>query len=74
MYREIYRLYARPSFFEGMARLFDFGGSLNQYNYSKSPNEADLRAMEADWQMVGEDLRNALKEYAVINHLEDLHE
>ena len=33
--------YARPSFLEGMARIFDFNGALNQYDM---PYLEDLRA------------------------------
>ena len=54
-------LYARPSFFEGLARLLDVGGTLNEYNTSKSPEEADYRAIFADWQAVGLDIDMAIK-------------
>ena len=64
-YKKIYRLYNRPSFWEGVARLFDFGGRLtHQYHYSSSNEEADSRAIESDWQFVGEDLREAIRQYA----------
>jgi hypothetical protein len=53
-------LYARPSFLEGAARLFDFSGSLNTYNESSTPAEADTRAMYEDWRAVGHDLQTAL--------------
>lgn len=62
-YKEIFRLYERPSFLEGIARLFDFGGWLNQYHYSSSNEEADSRAIESDWRFVGEDLREAIRQY-----------
>ncbi len=32
--------YARPSFIEGMARIFDFGGTLNRY---KAPTLDEIR-------------------------------
>lgn len=56
-------LFARPSFIGGMARILDFGGTLNMYN--ESPNEAiaDLRALAEDWRAVGNTLRSALAEY-----------
>jgi hypothetical protein len=53
-------LFARPSFLEGFARLFDLGGTLNRYNISESPEEADVRALRADWEAVGDDLRQAI--------------
>ena len=57
-------LYARPSFVEGVARLLDFGNFLNTYNTSDSPEEADARALRADWCAVGDDLRAVLAEAA----------
>lgn len=71
MGKEIYRLYARPSFLEGVARLFDLRGSLNKYNYSRSITEADFRSIESDWQFVGNDLRAAIKQFAQENNLEE---
>jgi hypothetical protein len=53
-------LTAQPSFLEGMARLFDFAGTLSVYNESRSPDEADIRALRADWQALGDDMRFAI--------------
>lgn len=58
-----YILYARPSFLEGLARLVDFTGSLNTYNSSNSPEEADSRALMSDWEAVGLDLISAYEEF-----------
>jgi hypothetical protein len=63
MYRLTTYLYATPSFLEGVARLFDFTGSLNAYNCSDSPNQADFKAISSDWMVVGGDLRKAIKNY-----------
>lgn len=41
-------MYAIPSFVEGIARLFDFAGSMTEYNTSPSPDDADRRALAAD--------------------------
>ncbi len=57
-------LFARPSFLEGFARIFDLGGTLNQYSTSSSAQEADARAMRADWAAVGDDIRSAMVEEA----------
>ena len=54
-------LVGRPSYLEGAARLFDFGGSLDTYNVSRTPQEADARALRSDFAMIGKDLRNALE-------------
>ncbi len=51
-------IYARPSFLEGVARIFDFGGTLNTYYYvstDEDPREADARAIASDWEAVGKD-------------------
>ena len=53
-------LFARPSFLEGVARLLDLGGTLNEYNESNSPEDADLVALRSDWEALGQDYRSAL--------------
>lgn len=54
-------LFADPSFLEGVGRLFDFGGTLQQYNVAPSPEEADERATFADWSAVGHQIRRATR-------------
>jgi hypothetical protein len=54
-------LFAGPSFAEGAGRLFDVGGTFNNYNYSPSPEQADLLATSADWRQVGMDIVAAMK-------------
>jgi len=54
-------LFAKPSFMEGVSRVLDLGGTLNQYNRSRTAEEADSLAMWADWSAVGSDLLAALK-------------
>ncbi len=56
-----YDIFAKPSFIEGMARVLDLGGTLNDYNYSCSGDIADIHAVESDWITVGEDLRGPVK-------------
>ena len=41
-------LFARPNFLSGVARIFDFSGSLNQYNGIPSPEAADNLAERMD--------------------------
>ena len=55
-------LYARPSFWEGIARLWDFGGTLNEYNRSLTPEQADFLALRSDWRAAARDLGMALSE------------
>lgn len=53
-------LYARPSFAEGVARLVDFGNTLQEYNTSLSDQQADFLAIAADWRVVSDDLRSVM--------------
>ena len=59
----IFGLYARPSFWEGLARLIDIGGTLNDYNMFESDEQADTRALLSDWEAVGGDLRAAMEQF-----------
>jgi hypothetical protein len=56
-------LFPQASFREGIARLMDYSGSLNLYNRSETPEEADFRALRADWEQVGIDLKNAMSAF-----------
>lgn len=57
-------LYTRASFWEGLGRIIDFTGALNQYNASSSDVEADLAATAADWLAVGDDIRRSMIAYS----------
>lgn len=52
-----------PSFVEGIGRIGDFSGVLNQFNYSNSPEEADQKALRSDWMKVGNELRSAMNRF-----------
>jgi hypothetical protein len=56
-------LYARPSALEGVARLLDFGNSLNEYNVSANGEEADYLALKLDWEAIKEDIRHTVVEF-----------
>ena len=56
--------YANPSFVEGMARTLDIGDTLTVFNDSMTPEEADYRALKADWVAVGEDIKVAIEGFA----------
>ncbi len=58
-----YRLFALPSFTEGVSRLVDFGSTLNIYNVSDSEAEADVAALYSDWRAIGNDLECAINLY-----------
>jgi hypothetical protein len=55
-------LFARPSFLEGVARILDFGNTLQMYNGSDSPAEADAWAFASDWYAIGEDMMRAVNQ------------
>lgn len=56
-------LYARPSFIEGVARIGDFAGGLNEYNVSSDGDEVDRKALESDWRAIGADMWAALRRF-----------
>lgn len=58
-------LFSNPSFFEGLGRVFDFYGSLNNNTYSPlaSPEENDALAILSDWIAVGNDIRYSISNF-----------
>ena len=57
-------LFSEPGFVEGMAHVFDVGGTFTSYNVSKSDKEADYKALKSDWGIVGQDIQKAVDSYA----------
>jgi hypothetical protein len=43
----------------GVARTLDLGAQFDWYNYSPTDEDADARAIYADWTAVGDDLARA---------------
>ena len=64
-------LFARPSFWSGIARLLDLWGAFDDYNRSRTPVEADRRALYSDWYIVGQDILAASEQFE--GELEDEH-
>ena len=56
-------LFAQPSFVSGVARALDIGGTFDSYNYSKTPEDADHKAISLDWKLIGQDLWSAIDRY-----------
>ena len=57
-------LYAKPSFWGGMASAVDLGGTLvKEYNRSSTVNLADFRALRSDWAITGIDLFTSLDKF-----------
>jgi hypothetical protein len=54
-------LSSRPSFFTGLARLFDFWGLFSPHGNGKV---SDSKALSSDWRAVGQDIQKAVRSYA----------
>ncbi|MFD2037017.1 hypothetical protein ACFSKL_19590 [Belliella marina] len=64
--KEKYRtdfLLPKNNFLVGMGSVLNIVGSYFDNNYSKSGNEADLKAMVSDWQNVGDDFRQSNEKF-----------
>lgn len=57
-------LFSYPSFFSGVAKVLDLGATFDEYNISKTPEEADYRAFLLDWSMVSVDLKKSIAKVA----------
>jgi hypothetical protein len=58
-------LFPEPSVWSGCGRVIDLWGGFDLYNFSSTPIEADLKACYTDWRMVGQDIRDASKAFAL---------
>ena len=45
-----------------MGSVLNISGRYFEFNYSKSPQEADFNALASDWNMVGQDFRQVLED------------
>jgi hypothetical protein len=59
-------LFPRRTFAQGIELLFDVRGASLGYHYSNSPEEADTKAIAADWRAVANDLRIAYENYRAL--------
>lgn len=57
------KLFARPSFIEGMSRVLDLGGTLQEYNNSETEQKTDIEELKNDWHAIGDDLRFSISNY-----------
>ncbi len=60
-------LFAPPSFLKGSARAVDLFGYLDDYNYKSTDNAVDTEALKRDWDIVGLDILDAIKQYEQSN-------
>ncbi|MGB4588048.1 MAG: hypothetical protein WBI17_02290 [Clostridiaceae bacterium] len=58
-----FRLFAVPSFFSGIASSFDLFPNSKLINESETTTEADMKALKADFEMTGKDIREAINEW-----------
>jgi hypothetical protein len=58
-------LFATPSFLRGFARVVDFWGTPEPYNWSPTPDEADAANLYVDWVAVAGDLNEAMQRFSV---------
>jgi len=56
-------LLPHKSFIVGMGSIFNLRGQYFDYNKSDSSLKADSKALQSDWEMTGEDLRKAQRNF-----------
>jgi len=54
-------LFPRSSFLLGVGSVMNISGNYFGFNYSESTIDADSKAIESDWGMVGKDVELAIK-------------
>lgn len=55
-------LFTNPNFGTGMGSVLNLRGNYFPFSFSSGPSEADIRAMYADFGMVGSDIETVLNE------------
>lgn len=59
------QLFARGSFLVGVGSILGIFSPYYSFNYSKSDKDADTRAIESDFGVVGKDIRSALNSFCL---------
>lgn len=65
-YRTDY-LFPKSNFITGAGTIFNVAGNTFSFNRSESGEEADFRAIESDWGVIGLDLKKVMTEITVKN-------
>lgn len=65
-------LFAQPSFVRGMGRVLDLGSTRNIYNESDAEVDADRKALQSDWNVVGDDVMKAINTYRELYRVKKL--
>jgi hypothetical protein len=56
-------LFARSDFWSGVASVIDIGGTMVEFNRTEGEDDADRRAIQADWNALKDDFMVALRPY-----------
>ena len=54
-------LYPKSTFWMGFGSVLNISGKYFEFNYSESAEEADFKAFENDWGVIGDDIKNSIK-------------
>ncbi len=69
----LYHSLEKPSFFGGLARILDLGGTLRcDYRPPSTLYEKDIAAMRSDWITVGQDIGEAIGAYSTHGTIDSL--
>jgi hypothetical protein len=55
-------LFPKRNFWTVFSSVLNIFGDQNKFNVSSSGEEADLKALSYDWEMIGQDVKNALND------------
>jgi hypothetical protein len=58
-----YFLFTNPTLISEMGRVLDLGSTMNEYNSTLSPQDADYLAIKSDWEIVGADISEAISSH-----------
>ncbi len=53
-------LFGESSFLDGMGSVLNISGQNFDYNTSSTPQEADAKALQNDWGVIGQDITEAI--------------
>lgn len=56
------QLFPRTNFLIGAGSIFNIPGKYYQFNYSETEEDADSKAIENDWGVIGQDIRKAIQD------------
>jgi len=62
LFRRSARLFAQPSFLQGVASVIDLAATQDVYNENATGQEADSFAIYSDWASVGDHILEAARE------------